>query len=555
MRLWEYMRDYFPIKLVKTADLDPRKNYVLGFHPHGILVAGAFTSFCTEATGFSKLFPGLRTNLLMLPLWFRAPFFRDYIMAAGLVPSDKESASYLLRQKGGGNAVVIAVGGAPEALDAHPGDYTVHLANKKGFIKLAIEHGADLVPIYSFGENEVFDQVENPRGTWLRYIQERLQRIMGVSLPLFHARGVFQYSFGLMPYRKPINTVGSGSSILSALHDLPSVPWLTRSKIVKHLQVISVLQFVITFLAMGIGCSLLLMYMFCTDCWVIAAIYTAWLIYDWNTPKQGGRRSTWVRNWTVWKYFRDYFPIRLIKTHNLLPSRNYIFGYHPHGIFCFGAFCNFGTEATGFSKIFPGIKPSLATLAGNFRLPVFRDYLMSGGICPVNRNSIDYLLSSNGTGNAVVIVIGGAAESLDCAPGMNSVTLRNRKGFVKLALKQGADLVPVYSFGENEVYKQLIFDDDSWWRTVQKRLQKILGFAPCLFHGCGLFFRESWGLVPYCKPITTVVGEPITVPKIEEPTQDVIDMYHAMYIRSLKSLFDNYKTRFGLNESDTLHIQ
>jgi len=37
----------------------------------------------------------------------------------------------------------------------------------------------------------------------------------------------------------------------------------------------------------GIGCSLLLMYMFCTDFWVIAAVYTAWLIYDWNTPKQG----------------------------------------------------------------------------------------------------------------------------------------------------------------------------------------------------------------------------------------------------------------------------
>lgn len=71
--------------------------------------------------------------------------------------------------------------------------------------------------------------------------------------------------------------------------------------------------------------------------------------------------------------------VQLIKTHNLLPSRNYIFGYHPHGIFCFGAFCNFGTEATGFSKKFPGIKPSLATLAGNFRMPVLRDYLMSGG--------------------------------------------------------------------------------------------------------------------------------------------------------------------------------
>lgn len=207
LRLWDYMRDYFPIKLVKTADLDPRQNYIVGFHPHGILVAGAFTNFCTGATGFSSLFPGIRTNLLMLPLWFRAPFFRDYIMCAGLIPSDKESASYVLRQKQGGNAVVIAVGGAPEALDARPGAYCVLLANKKGFIKLAMENGANLVPVYSFGENEVFDQVENPKGTWLRWVQDNLQSIMGISLPLFHARGVFQYSFGLMPYRKPINTV------------------------------------------------------------------------------------------------------------------------------------------------------------------------------------------------------------------------------------------------------------------------------------------------------------------------------------------------------------
>lgn len=71
------------LQLVKTADLDPRKNYVIGFHPHGVLVAGAFTNFCTYATGFNQLFPGLTSYLLMLPLWFRAPFFRDYIMCAG----------------------------------------------------------------------------------------------------------------------------------------------------------------------------------------------------------------------------------------------------------------------------------------------------------------------------------------------------------------------------------------------------------------------------------------------------------------------------------------
>lgn len=71
--------------------------------------------------------------------------------------------------------------------------------------------------------------------------------------------------------------------------------------------------------------------------------------------------------------------LQLVKTHNLLTTRNYIFGYHPHGIMGLGAFCNFSTEATEVSKKFPGIRPYLATLAGNFRIPVLREYLMSGG--------------------------------------------------------------------------------------------------------------------------------------------------------------------------------
>lgn len=63
--------------------------------------------------------------------------------------------------------------------------------------------------------------------------------------------------------------------------------------------------------------------------------------------------------------------------------------------------------------------------------------LLLPGICPVNRDTIDYLLSKNGSGNAVIIVVGGAAESLSSRPGKNAVTLRNRKGFVKLALRHG----------------------------------------------------------------------------------------------------------------------
>ncbi len=64
--LWKYLADYFPACVVKTAELDPKKNYIMAYHPHGVIGAGAFVNFATEGTNFSLLFPGLKPNLLTL---------------------------------------------------------------------------------------------------------------------------------------------------------------------------------------------------------------------------------------------------------------------------------------------------------------------------------------------------------------------------------------------------------------------------------------------------------------------------------------------------------
>ncbi|XP_064409146.1 diacylglycerol O-acyltransferase 2-like, partial [Latimeria chalumnae] len=145
----------------------------------------------------------------------------------------------------------------------------------------------------------------------------------------------------------------------------------------KHLEALSALQMVLTFLLMGVLCSVLMIYLLFTSLWLLPVLYAAWLIFDWNTPEQGGRRLDWVRRWTVWKHARDYYPVRIIKTADLTPDRNYILGYHPHGILCAGAFINFCTEATNFSKVFPGITSYLCTLVGLFRMPIYRDYIMT----------------------------------------------------------------------------------------------------------------------------------------------------------------------------------
>ncbi|XP_053318861.1 2-acylglycerol O-acyltransferase 3-like isoform X2 [Spea bombifrons] len=222
----------------------------------------------------------------------------------------------------------------------------------------------------------------------------------------------------------------------------------------KHIQALSVFQWVLTFVFMGSFFTILLLYLMFTSLWIIPVTYFTWLLMDWETPERGGRRTEWVRRWTVWSRFREYFPIKLVQSSPLSPDRNYVLGCHPHGIMSVAAFSNFATEANGFSDVYPGVRPWLAVLAGMFRLPIYRDYIMSAGVVPVSRDSIQYLLSRCGTGNAVFIVVGGAAESLQSSPTENMVTLSGRKGFVRLALQNGADLVPVYSFGENDIFEQ-----------------------------------------------------------------------------------------------------
>ncbi|XP_072483541.1 diacylglycerol O-acyltransferase 2-like protein 6 [Notamacropus eugenii] len=323
------------------------------------------------------------------------------------------------------------------------------------------------------------------------------------------------------------------------------------------LQTLSIAQWMPLYVVLGAIPIVSVPVLLFTKYWMVSVLTLVWLLYDWKTHSQGGRRSNWVRNWTLWKYFRDYFPVKLVKTCELSPNHNYIIAAHPHGILSYGLFCNFGTESTGFSRIFPGITPSLATLEGIFWIPIVRDYVMAKGICPVSPSALKYLLTKMGSGNAAIVVVGGAAEALLSHPGTPIIVLKNRKGFVRLAFQTGAHLVPSFSFGENEVHKQKIFPDGTWLRSIQRSYQRvskrILGLNFCTFHGRGLT-RDSWGFLPFNRPITTVVGEPMPIPKIENPSQEMVDKYHALYIKALRKLFDEHKDRYGVSESQELMI-
>jgi 1-acyl-sn-glycerol-3-phosphate acyltransferase len=246
----------------------------------------------------------------------------------------------------------------------------------------------------------------------------------------------------------------------------------------------------------------------------------------------------------IFTYFRDYFPIKLIKTAPFDPNRNYVMGYHPHGVMSVGMFTNFATEGTDFSKAFPGIVVHPCTLTGQFWFPFRREYIMGGGCIDVGKKSIDYVLNRPTKGHAVVIVIGGATEALNAHPGNFNLVLGKRKGFIKMALKNGADLVPIFSFGENDLFNQVDNSDGTLLRKIQIFLKPYFGFTMPIIRGRGIF-NYTFGLLPYRKPVTTVVGKPIRVEQVENPSNEQVDELHAKYVRDLIKLFDDHKAKYG----------
>ncbi|TPX34530.1 hypothetical protein SmJEL517_g02924 [Synchytrium microbalum] len=195
----KWMRDYFPISLVKTAELDASQKYVFGYHPHGIFPYGSMIAFGTDALSISKLFPGINFRVMTMGFLFYLPGFREWAAAQGAGSVSKDSCVEALRR---GNSPVIVFGGTRDMGYAIPGTYDLVVKRRLGFIKLAIQNGAHVVPIFSFGENDTWETAGHP---WLRRFREISLKLVGRSFVIPYGQGLFDDDKpGLMPYRRPI---------------------------------------------------------------------------------------------------------------------------------------------------------------------------------------------------------------------------------------------------------------------------------------------------------------------------------------------------------------
>jgi len=292
---------------------------------------------------------------------------------------------------------------------------------------------------------------------------------------------------------------------------------------------------------------------------LICIAYATYWYGDRKAAEEGnrGQGSNFVRNLAWYRHFSEFFPVKVVKTAELPATRNYLFGIYPHGVISVGAFCNFATSTTNFQESFPGIRSKLCTLNYHFLIPFYREWVLSWGMISSKRNSIvNALKQSNNklavanydgyTSNAVVLVVGGAQEALYSRPGNYRLVMNKRKGFVKIAIQTGVPLVPVFSFGETEIFDQFSNEPGTFLRAYQDFVKKWTGIAPAMPYARGLL-EKSYGLIPYHKPITSVIGAPIEVEQNQNPSQQEIDDLHAKFVEAIIKLYEDYKDKYLTN--------
>jgi len=122
-------------------------------------------------------------------------------------------------------------------------------------------------------------------------------------------------------------------------------------------------------------------------------------------------------------------------------------------------------------------------------------------------------------------------------PQTDVLVLKKRQGFIRLALETGAELVPVYAYGITDLYHQMeAFKRQRLWLLAKTRFAVTFGW--------GTWFGY---LLPEKRPVYMLIGKPIEVTQVDNPTDEQIDALHQQYIEQLITLFEDFNAKSGEN--------
>ena len=166
------------------------------------------------------------------------------------------------------------------------------------------------------------------------------------------------------------------------------------------------------------------------------------------------------------------------------------------------------------------------------KLPIISTFMKGIGYVPAKaKNIIDTLTKKEENVGIILDGVAGMFQSHD-----EIAHVKQRKGIVKIALRAGVPIIPVYGFGHTSLWTMVV---DPF--GVLERLSVKLDISLTPFFG-----RFGWFLGPPRRVAVCVcMGEPVRCPKMDEPTQQDIDKYHGLLVKGYEQLFEQHKEAYG----------
>jgi len=199
--------------------------------------------------------------------------------------------------------------------------------------------------------------------------------------------------------------------------------------------------------------------------------------------------------------------------------------WHPHSLMSVTSVLH---NCYGIQK---DLKTKTVCLNLYHTLPVIKDIARFARTIPADYSAMKQTLEA---GTSVSVMPGGIREMMDTEPNTLRIVLGKRRGVFRLALETGTPLVPVLTYGENELFPQ---ERSSWMDTLNTFLYKWFRVAVPTTSSTAFQNWMNLYLHPL-DPVPTYIGKPLVVEKKTSPTEEDIANLRTQYIEKLRQLFE-----------------
>lgn len=222
------------------------------------------------------------------------------------------------------------------------------------------------------------------------------------------------------------------------------------------------------------------------------------------------------------------------------PKGRYLFAMYPHGVY--GLCRMFSAGSLCWGKLFPGVSKRWGSFGAAFMLPGIRETSLFFGCLDASKPVLERAAKR---GESLALLPGGIDEMMltDGCSKETRLVMQDRKGFVKLAIENGLDIVPGFCFGEKWVHDAVQLP--AFARRLLRPL-RLSGTFP-LGRGPTLLGKLS-------PSMNYVWGQPISVRQQTPVEEAYLDKIHAEVIKSVQGIFDRYRERFGYDADEKLVV-